>query len=396
VARKTHSRSGDILAIVESAYALDPPSPTWGNRLLETTEEVLGGGVGGFACEFALQPSGDIRFDTGSVGSVGVPADMLTTILDGLAAAAVPWLGRYLVARRGAAICVLTSEADTGANLKYRAGLADRGVHDGVNLVAVDVNDRGFLLSLGVRPRYRLHAATRAALTRAATHILAALRLRARLAASVVGPWRGAAAGDDADAFETPEAILSPEGKLLDAVGEARETAARRALERAVRDVERARGSMRHQPLRALASWKGLVAARWTLLDHFDRGGRKYVVARENRPHATGPETLTHTERSALTYLSRGYSTKETAYALGISDTTVRVLMMRAARRCQVDSRRGLLDLWSRMGQPPAGKSQESAQGMPSGTTGGSRLGPGVPEKRQRRGHATSNRDRQP
>lgn len=61
---------------------------------------------------------------------------------------------------------------------------------------------------------------------------------------------------------------------------------------------------------------------------------------------ARGLARLTPTERSVVSHIARDLSTKEVAYTLGISDATVRVLLMRAARRCGVDCRAALLALW--------------------------------------------------
>ena len=58
-----------------------------------------------------------------------------------------------------------------------------------------------------------------------------------------------------------------------------------------------------------------------------------------------GIEALTSAERTVVGHAARGLSTKEIAYTLGISDTTVRVLLMRAARRCGVKDRRELMAL---------------------------------------------------
>jgi DNA-binding NarL/FixJ family response regulator len=46
-----------------------------------------------------------------------------------------------------------------------------------------------------------------------------------------------------------------------------------------------------------------------------------------------------------VTYAARGFSTKEIAYTLGLADTTVRVLIMRAVRRAGVRDRNELLAL---------------------------------------------------
>jgi DNA-binding CsgD family transcriptional regulator len=99
---------------------------------------------------------------------------------------------------------------------------------------------------------------------------------------------------------------------------------------------------------RALGLSKGLVSAQWTLVDQFESDGAKYVVAKKNEPRPRGLSALTPTERRVVTYAARGSSTKEIAHTLGIRDTTVRVLLMRAARRCGVESREELLALGRR------------------------------------------------
>ena len=75
----------------------------------------------------------------------------------------------------------------------------------------------------------------------------------------------------------------------------------------------------------------------------FERDGTRYVVARENQTAVRGLQDLSDRERQAVAYLAVGQSTKETAYALGISDATVRVLLARAATKLGVGSRAALL-----------------------------------------------------
>jgi DNA-binding CsgD family transcriptional regulator len=61
---------------------------------------------------------------------------------------------------------------------------------------------------------------------------------------------------------------------------------------------------------------------------------------------------LTSTESLVVAYAARGLTTKETAYALGLSDSTIRVLMMRAVRRSGLKNRRALLDAWAERASP--------------------------------------------
>jgi DNA-binding CsgD family transcriptional regulator len=90
----------------------------------------------------------------------------------------------------------------------------------------------------------------------------------------------------------------------------------------------------------SLRRWRPLTSARWTLVDSFERNGTRYIVARENQAEVRGLASLSDQERQAVAYLALGQSTKQTAYALGISDATVRVLLARAASKLGVRSSR--------------------------------------------------------
>jgi DNA-binding CsgD family transcriptional regulator len=81
----------------------------------------------------------------------------------------------------------------------------------------------------------------------------------------------------------------------------------------------------------------------WTLVDHFERDGARYVVARENQAEVQGLLALSERERQVVVYAALGQSTKETAYVLGISDTTVRVHLVHAAKKLGVRMRGQLL-----------------------------------------------------
>lgn len=89
----------------------------------------------------------------------------------------------------------------------------------------------------------------------------------------------------------------------------------------------------------SIDDWKGLVSGRWSLLDRFERDGRRYVVAQENMPYAPGPDALSTRETQVLGYAALGHHNKLIAYDLGISHSTVRVLMARAASKLGARSR---------------------------------------------------------
>ncbi len=84
-----------------------------------------------------------------------------------------------------------------------------------------------------------------------------------------------------------------------------------------------------------------LSGGQWTLVASFEEDGQRYIVAREKA--LQGAERLTQRERQVVSQALLGSTNKEIAYALGITDTTVRVLMARAASRLGVHTRTELL-----------------------------------------------------
>ncbi|MGA9601755.1 MAG: LuxR C-terminal-related transcriptional regulator [Methylocystis sp.] len=120
------------------------------------------------------------------------------------------------------------------------------------------------------------------------------------------------------------EAVFDPRAYLHDARGEAVDTKAREALRRAVRRIEQSRTTTGDDnPDAALDNWEGLVDGRWSLIDHFDTDGKRFVVAIKNDPAHPDPRGLTQGERQIADYIGAGYATKQIAYALGVSNAAV-------------------------------------------------------------------------
>jgi hypothetical protein len=80
------------------------------------------------------------------------------------------------------------------------------------------------------------------------------------------------------------EAVLTPAGDVDHAEGGARSLAARQVLKLAVRQRERNRTARPADAERTVRVSKGLVDAQWTLVDHHETDGKRYVLARENAP----------------------------------------------------------------------------------------------------------------
>ena len=116
----------------------------------------------------------------------------------------------------------------------------------------------------------------------------------------------------------------------------ARKHEVRAALQRAVIDIERLDGDHPRREARDLIhqAWRGLVCGRWRLVDHFDADGRRYVIATITEGDAPRrPGSMSEREYEVLSRAASGLTNKEIAMELGVAQSTVRVLVHRAARK---------------------------------------------------------------
>lgn len=74
--------------------------------------------------------------------------------------------------------------------------------------------------------------------------------------------------------------------------------------------------------------------AGWSFLDHFEAGGRRFVIAMRK-----DVDVLSERERQILGHAALGLHDKAIAYELGLADATVRVLLHRAAKKLGVRGR---------------------------------------------------------
>jgi DNA-binding NarL/FixJ family response regulator len=111
------------------------------------------------------------------------------------------------------------------------------------------------------------------------------------------------------------------------------------ALRAAVVAMDRARRPGRPHADDALAAWQALTQGRWSLLDRFEEGGRRYLIAHRNVPAADGPDAFTPPERLVAQYASLGHSNKLIAHELGLSIGTVARHLRRASAKLGARSR---------------------------------------------------------
>jgi DNA-binding NarL/FixJ family response regulator len=111
--------------------------------------------------------------------------------------------------------------------------------------------------------------------------------------------------------------------------------------------------------------------AKWTLLDQFERDGKQYLVAVRDDAACGGLALLSSRERQVVAFAARGLSNKVVGFELGISTSTVGVLLSRASAKLGVRSRRELLGklqgrLPSRVEEHAPGDAQRVGRGAAS------------------------------
>lgn len=214
------------------------------------------------------------------------------------------------------------------------------GIRDLMVVNALDPVGVGCFIGAPQRAVRSLTARERERWARVASHIRAALRLRLRLAAPQVNPAVSAVPVLPETSCAR-EAVLRPDGHIMH-LEAAAETSAE-TLRQAVLAMERARGELRYDAERALPSWKSMVQARWTLVEDFEADGKRFLVARANGHASVGLERLSPRERQVAACAAMGRSNKEIAYELGLSHSTVRVLLRRACLKLGVRTRDALI-----------------------------------------------------
>jgi DNA-binding CsgD family transcriptional regulator len=213
------------------------------------------------------------------------------------------------------------------------------GIADILALRTIEPGGRGIVIAGCRASPYRTGRRAKRLWARVSAHLAAARRLRAALAASL---------DDDGE----PEAILTPSGKLEHATSETKTPAAREA----VRRQEHARGRERKtDPARAAEAWRALVSGRWSLVDRFERDGRRYLVARANGHSLPDPRALSERERAVAHLAALGKPNKLIAYELGLADSTVASHLGRAIRKLGAKSRVDLVDVLWRLAAADAG-----------------------------------------
>lgn len=319
----------DVVDVISAAYALDLDEGAWLERVTRAVHAELDRGLGVISFAYHLSSEGKLELERAM--AVDVPPDY-AALLPAVTASFPPEFVRQTFAQVPCNTASRTGNAD--ARSRSRQGIRQvygaLGWRDLFVVNGLDPTGHGVYLAAA---RARLQQATpqqRRRWTRVAVHLAAAWRLHRRVHARPT---------------ETPEAVLTPAGRLDHAEGEASTRQARQSLADAARTLERARSRRRRDPDRVVAEWTGLIAARWSLVDHFESDGRRYLVARRNDLVDVGEAALSPRELQAVAFAALGHSNKLIGYEMGVSPLTVGALLHRAARKLGARSRAQLIQL---------------------------------------------------
>lgn len=316
-----------LVDVVEATYCMDKGDEAWLEHILAAAAPCLDRGLGTMAYTF------DASAAPVSVGSA-VLRDSALTLAD-LAAVVGSADEAYVRDSWRTRACGTASEVPGFSRVPaVREIMHPHGARDVLAINACDVSGRGVWLGAWLPAVGQPTPADRAAWTRISAHLAAAFRLRENLSGRALEP-------------DSAAAVLTASGRIEHAADAVEVHSAREALRHGVAALEKARGPLRRRnPTRAVDVWRVLNNARWSLVDYFERGGKRYVLAVENAPVANGPEALTERESQVVAHAAMGQSNKIIAYELGIADSTVRVLIARASAKLAAESRRELIAIY--------------------------------------------------
>lgn len=334
----------DPITILEAAYSLSGTEQEWLQRLAETALPALGRGQGlvGYTYDASRMDRMPIRATVQcDVDERAVRAASRAGLSEAETRYLIPlFRSSFVDTLRHSPAALLRVGLSEARVREFERGLdgffKDCGLVDQFWVNAQDPTYFGVCFTADSGRRSRWQPREREQWRCIATHMVTAFRIRRKLASE-------AASAETRSEDRAPEAILGPGGHLEHAEVPAQGDAAREALHRAVRCMDKARGRMRREdPDQAIALWRGLVSGRWSLLDHFDSDGRRFIIAHRNDAKVPDKRGLSSRERQVLAHASMGHSNKVIAYELGLSVSTVGTHLARARAKLKVLGRGGV------------------------------------------------------
>lgn len=326
VSAKTGDPRQALVDAYEEMYHLDRTPADWLERVTRVVRPLLDHGRLGVIANLYRCPD-PCDYKAGRAVVLDCPSSIMREYFNYVQTPAPLFIADTVLSRSEWMLHDLPRWCDVAERFQSRRD----GIVDKITINAVERDGEGVSLGSFLTERRALDKQQRAVLRKLARHLAAAHRLMCRRRA------RGMALGPR-------DALLAPDGKVQH-VGQAfggREHLA--TLARAARAIDKTRAEReRHSKHLSDDAWVPFIDGRWTLVDWFERNGRRFVLAAENLPQAPSVLLLSARERDVVRCALRGLHNKAIAYELGLADSTVRVLIARACSKVGVSSRRHLL-----------------------------------------------------
>jgi DNA-binding CsgD family transcriptional regulator len=322
--------SNPVLELIDHAYRLDLEERQWFAGLARYATPIVPSAAGAMAYAFdASDPQRGVPIR--SWGAHNVPDRFVDATIRLNEMSAPEDAARFY---HHGVLCGTVSErlAIDGENIDshetYTTSVGNHGFSDTFGLTASSPTMKGVVINSPLAVPTTLHRKVKDLWRRIGVHVQAAYRLRQAIGA-----------GDS-----EPEAIIDSDGSIANAEGAAREATHQERLRQAVYalDAQRA-GDMTRDPATALMLWQGLVDGRWSLVEQFERDGRRYFLDYPNEFDLSNPRALSRRERAVVAYVVQGDSNKWIGYQLGISDGTVARHLATALRKLGLKHRNELI-----------------------------------------------------
>ena len=317
-----------ITPFLEALYDLEQPRDDWFRGTLRAANTAFdrGAGVG----MILYDASGEApRID--AIDGVNLEPRFIELSQD---VHRQPALAQTILSTYRNVVCTTMPDQVRTDDLPYMEDLyAEFDVRDQILINGGNPDGLGCVLYVFSKSRIELRAEPRALFARIASHLSTAYRLHRRLHDAPRPECGGV------------EAVLRVDGRVEHANGALKAKALLRHLSAAVGRREWAKSSEgKTNGDRTVAAWRPMVAARWSLVDAYERNGVRYVTARENSPVRAGISSLSAREQQVTSLAALGHSNKLIAYELGLAHSTVRVLFARAAAKLGARTRAEVIE----------------------------------------------------
>jgi serine/threonine protein kinase/DNA-binding CsgD family transcriptional regulator len=313
----------DLVGMIEAIYRFDQDTSSWLEGILERLRPWLDDGMGLFGFDYLISPEGALV--PSSFTTVACPSNLFELLPHPHTLHDPDFIRHSYLTRDATA----ASEIPGWRQCLPAAYAEGHGILDSWGINGRNPGGRGTVILVNRRREKAPEPGLRAVFVRIAAHLAAAHRLRERLRSS--------------SALDRAEAVLAPDGSIEHASGDAKAVRSLDVLRSAARLMDEARGKLRREaPNQALSQWRGLVDTRWTLFEHFDSDGRRFILAQENEPIRSSVAQLSSRERQVFANAALGRSNDEIAYALGIAPPAVQELLTFAMNKLGAHSRSDL------------------------------------------------------